>query len=192
MARFNHLLRSAVQSDTLLDPLVQSDIFNAADVFAKDAAEFHEEIFSSLEEAESELVDIHRTLEDAHAPVFIELLYHLSSVLPSRSILASWFDLALKPALRDSNLSFTINDYAQDIVVEALIREGQDDDIVSNFRRRLLEYYLLDTVNAETARDIFEWTELSPVEKDERSRWKQNLEQILLKYGRQQPDVRLF
>ncbi|TRM61869.1 hypothetical protein BD626DRAFT_500788 [Schizophyllum amplum] len=122
-----------------------------------------------------------------HIQVFLAVLSHLESVLSADSIISSWFDLILRPALREAKLSTASVDQAKELVLAAL-RKADDAsyDKVCSFRRRLLDLYLGATFN-EAGDDVLEWAELDEREKDRCAVWKSNLEDVLLKHGTQCP-----
>lgn len=146
-----------------------------------------------LPELEQELQDIHVDIVDHSSlfqtEVFLALLYHLIPVLPSISIITSWFDLVLRPALREPRLPYTAVNHAKELILSALRKD--DDDKVGEFRRRLMDFYLLDAHNEGSGQDILEWAELDERQREKRACWKLNLEEILLTFGAERPQVRL-
>jgi hypothetical protein len=131
-----------------------------------------------------------------HGETFLTILRHLAPVIPSTSII-SWFDLVLRPALREPRLATTPLNYAKDLIIQALKRyQDVYSDIIENytervagFRKRLFEFYLLDAFNEGSEDDVMEWTSLDEEERGRRSRWKENLEDILVRYGQDNPEV---
>jgi hypothetical protein len=122
---------------------------------------------------------------------FLAILYHLGPVLPPTSIV-SWFDLVLRPALREPKLATHAVNHAKELIISALQKTHEAHaDKVGDFRRRLLEYYLLDAYNEGSGDDVLEWAELNEEERQKRTQWKGNLESILLRFGNERPEVRL-
>jgi hypothetical protein len=124
--------------------------------------------------------------------IFLAILYHLDPVLPSTFVI-SWFDLLLRPALREPKLPTTAVTHAKELIVGALQKTQSDyPERVGDFRRRLLELYLLDAFNESSGDDVIEWAEIGEEEREKRTRWKTNLEDILVKYGNERPEVRIL
>ncbi|KAJ7694239.1 hypothetical protein B0H17DRAFT_981160 [Mycena rosella] len=138
-----------------------------------------------LHQAHDDLVD-HSSLH--HTQVFLAVLSHLRPILPSVSVISYWFDLVLRPALREPKLPVPAVNHAKELVVSALRKD--DDryaDKVAEFRRRLLDLYILDAFNEGSGDDVLEWAALDALQRDQKSRWKSNLEDILLKSGQERP-----
>lgn len=143
---------------------------------------------------EQELETINREVIDHSSvyqtEIFLAVLYHLCPVLPSISIISSWFDLVLRPALREPKLPSAAVNQAKECIISAL---QKNNDVyaekVNDFRRRLLDLYLLDAYNEGSGDDVLEWAELDQDQRDKRTLWKQNLEDILLAYGKERPEV---
>jgi hypothetical protein len=53
-----------------------------------------------------------------------------------------------------------------------------------------LDLYLLDASNEASAEDVLEGADLPREERDQRKIWKENLEDILVAFGVDQPEVR--
>jgi len=124
--------------------------------------------------------------------IFLAILYHLDPVLPSTSVI-SWFDLLLRPALREPKLPTTAVTHAKELIIGALQKtQSGYPERVGDFRRRLLELYLLDAFNESSGDDVIEWAEIGEEEREKRTRWKVNLEGILVKYGNERPEVRIL
>ncbi|EDR10962.1 uncharacterized protein LACBIDRAFT_293458 [Laccaria bicolor S238N-H82] len=120
--------------------------------------------------------------------IFLAILYHLDPVLPSISVI-SWFDLLLRPALREPKLPTIAVTHAKELIIGALQKtQSGYSEMVGDFRRRLLELYLLDAFNESSGDDAVEWAEIGEEEREKRTRWKVNLEDILVKYGSEQPE----
>lgn len=130
---------------------------------------------------------------------FLTILHHLAPVMSPTSII-SWFEVVFRPALREPRLATTPLNYAKELIVQALkINQGVYSDATPNltervtgFRRRLYELYLLDAFNEGSKDDVLEWTSLEEEERQKLSCWKENLEDILIRYGSENPEVNLF
>jgi hypothetical protein len=143
-----------------------------------------------LQTIHGEVAD-YASLQQQQTEIFLAILYHLGPVLPPTSIV-SWFDLALRPALREPKLATQAVNYAKELIVSALQNPHEAHaEKARDFRNRLLEYYLLDAYNEGSGDDVLEWAELNEEERQKRTQWKGNLESILLKFGSERPEVRL-
>ena len=67
-------------------------------------------------------------------------------------------------------------------------------DKVGDFWRQLIELYLFDAFNDGSCDDHLEWAELNAEERQKRTFWKYNLEDILVKFGNlnERPEVRII
>lgn len=158
---------------------------------------------TTSEEPEVQVFQFEQVLQTIHDEVadyaslqqketFLAILYHLGPVLPPTSII-SWFDLVLRPALREPKLATQAVNHAKELIISALQETHEaHTEKVGDFRRRLLEYYLLDAYNEGSGDDVLEWAELNEEERQKRTQWKSNLESILLRLGNERPEVRLY
>ncbi|KIM62085.1 hypothetical protein SCLCIDRAFT_120575 [Scleroderma citrinum Foug A] len=143
-----------------------------------------------LLQLQDELLTIHNDVDHtllANTEIFIDILYHLNPILSSTSIITTWFDLVLRPALRESKLPTVSVNHAKELII--LAAKNVDErypDKASEFQRRLLELYLLDA-SMDNSDDLLEWAVLDQKDKDKRSLWKSNLEDVLVKFGLQCP-----
>jgi hypothetical protein len=170
-----------------------TDLLNLTDDFVLDCSSSPEpeilvfQLEEALHELHGDVVD-HASLH--HTQVFLAVLHHLCPILPSVSIISSWFDLVLRPALREPKLPVPAVNHAKELIVSALCKE--DDrylEKIAEFRCRLLDLYLLDAFNEGSGDDVLEWAELDDLQREKKTRWKSNLEDILLKYGQERPSV---
>lgn len=173
--------------------LSSQDVYTLLDNFVSDcnASEKPEGSISNLE---NELQVIRDTLdlsECAQTEDLLCVLRRLEPVLSSTSLISTWFDLALRTALREPRLSQKALTQAKHLVIIAL--EKPDDihpEIQGEFRRRILDLYLLDASNEADPEDVLEWADLPGEQRDQRRIWKENLEDILIVFGMDQPEVR--
>ena len=174
------------------DALPLNDLLILVDEFVIDCASSDEpevQIFS----LEEELQSVHHEVVDyaslRQTEIFLAVLYHLGPVLPSTSVI-SWFDLVLRPALREPKLPTQAVTHAKELIISALQKahEGYAEK-VGDFRRRLLELYLLDAFNEGSGDDVLEWAELDQEDRQKRTQWKHNLEDILVRFGNERPEV---
>ncbi|KAG6919937.1 hypothetical protein DXG01_013286 [Tephrocybe rancida] len=144
---------------------------------------FHLE--EDLQQIHHEVVD-HSSLYQTE--VFLAVLYHLEPILPATSVI-SWFDILLRPALREPKLLTSSVKHAKELIVGALQKTDEAYiEKVQEFRRRLMDLYLLDAFNEGSGDDVLEWARLDEEQRDKRSHWKRNLEDILLKFGTKRPE----
>ncbi|RDB24092.1 Tuberous sclerosis 1 [Hypsizygus marmoreus] len=137
-----------------------------------------------LQKVHDEVVD-HSSLYQTE--VFLAVLYHLGPILPPTSVI-SWFDIVLRPALREPKLPTLVVNHAKELIISALQKvEEAYLEKVGEFRRRLLDLYLLDAFNEGSGSDVLEWAELDEEQREKRAHWKWNLEDILLKFGTERP-----
>lgn len=173
--------------------LSSQDIYTLLDNFVSDCNASEKPEFSICN-LENELQVIRDTLdlsECAQTEDLLCILRHLEPVLSSTSLISTWFDLALRPALREPRLSQKALTQAKDLVIVAL--EKPDDrhpEIQGEFRRRILDLYLLDASNEADPEDVLEWADLPCEQRNQRRVWKENLEDILVVFGMDQPEVR--
>ena len=169
------------------------EVYTLLDNFLADCntSEEPEVLISNLE---NELQVIRGTLdlsESAQTEALLSVLHHLEPVLSSTSLISTWFDLVLRPALRVPRLSHKAITQARDLVVVALEKpDNKHPEIQGDFRRRMLDLYLLDASNEASAEDVLEWADLPREQRDQRKIWKENLEDILVGFGMNQPEVR--
>lgn len=145
---------------------------------------------------EEDLHSIHHEVIDyaclRQTEIFLAVLYHLGPLLPPTSVI-SWFELVLRPALREPKLPTQAVRHAKELIISALQKTNDAyAEKVGYFRRRLLELYLLDAFNDGSGDDVLEWAELNAEERQKRTHWKHNLEDTLVKFGNERPEVRIF
>lgn len=198
-------LRLALESPA--DPATAGELPGKVQAFILACSESSESR-SLLNDLEDELQviydDILRHALLPQTELFLAVLYKLQPVLPSRSIISTWFDLVLRPALREPKLPLPAVNYAKELITHALdpgsnfsdAEEGSEEaekqkERVGDFRRRLMDFYLLDAFNESSGDDVLEWAELSQEHRDKVACWKSNLEDVLVRLGLQRPQVRL-
>jgi hypothetical protein len=145
-----------------------------------------------LENLDDDLQAIHHDLVDhrsfGRTEIFLVVLHHLRPILSSTSIITTWFDLILRPALREPRLPIAAVGHAKELIICAM--EGsQDLDKVCEFRRRLLDLYLLDAFNEVSGDGVLEWADLDQEQRDRRTHWKLNLDDVLVQFGLERPAV---
>ncbi|KAI0748197.1 hypothetical protein C8Q80DRAFT_1219448 [Daedaleopsis nitida] len=191
-------LRLALESPS--DALPAKDLNERVETFAKERPDA-----TLLQQLEDELQAIYDDVLGhfiiSQAEIFLAFIYHLRTVLPSCSIISTWFDLVLRPTLREPKLSPPAVEHAKGLILTALdpdrnlidVEDGSVDiekrkERVGDFRRRLMDFYLLDAFNESSGDDVLEWADLSPEEREKKGCWKANLEDILVRVGLERPN----
>ena len=161
-----------------------------------------------LQQLEEELLKVHHHVVDhtllSQTEVFLSVLYHLLPLLPSSSLISTWFDLVHRPALREPKLPTQAVEHAKQLIIAALnpgpmvsdaasVSSEKDKrwEKVGDFRRRLMDLYLLDAYNDSSGDDVLEWATLDDIQREKMAYWKANLEDVLVKAGLQRPRVSL-
>ncbi|EPQ58187.1 hypothetical protein GLOTRDRAFT_72328 [Gloeophyllum trabeum ATCC 11539] len=142
---------------------------------------------------DDELLTIHKDLVDhtspRHVDSFLTVLQELSPILSPCSLISTWFDIILRPALRDPKLPDGTVNRAKELILSALQRRTDDYyEKIKDFRRRLMDLYLLDVHNEISGEDVLEWAALDQEQRGKRTCWKRNLEDTLAKYSLGQPE----
>lgn len=190
MTALSNQLRLALEDPA--DKFSREQVLNSVDEFvvgcvSSEAPEV--QLFRVEEELQvvyNDAVD-HTSL--GHTEVFLGVLHHLRPLLSSTSIISTWFDLVLRPALREPRLSTTSVTHAKELIIFAAENEDRRyPEKVHEFRRRLMDH-LLDAYNEGSGDDILEWAKLDQKQRDKRHLWKNNLEDVLVKFGLKCPVV---
>ena len=144
-------------------------------------------LLTSLEDLYHQVLD-HAVFHQVE--VFLTVLYHLRIVIPVGLIVSTWFDLVLRPALREPKLSTATVSFAKKLVLVGLVTfDEENTSKTKDFRRRLLDLYLLDAHSESSGEDALEWAELDKVSREKKECWKSNLEDILITFGMKCPQV---
>ncbi|KAH7924575.1 hypothetical protein BV22DRAFT_1090648 [Leucogyrophana mollusca] len=190
VAALSHQLRQSLEESSNAASLEQG--LSAVDAFVIECSSCDEsEVL--LFQLEEELQTIHNEVVDhtslSHTALFLAVLYRLRPLLSSTSVISTWFDLALRPALREPKLPTTAVNHAKELVIFATERvDERYPEKVGEFRRRLLDLYLLDAYNEGSGDDVLEWAEMDQGQREKRSLWKCNLQDVLVKLGLQRPN----
>lgn len=158
-----------------------------------------------IAQLEDDLQQIHHDIIDhavfSQTEIFLLVLFHLRPLLPPSSLISTWFELVLRPALREPKLSTSAVNHAKELILSALdpipsavdtSEEHEWDrkrEKVGNFRRRLMDLYLLDAYNESSGDDVLELAELDDVQREKKACWKSNLEDVLVRVGLHRPQV---
>ncbi|KAH9946055.1 uncharacterized protein BXZ73DRAFT_86256 [Epithele typhae] len=164
------------------DAISLADLLERVDSFIIECANAAESR-TLLDQLEDELQVIYDDLLGhsllPHAETFLSFLYHLRPVLPSKSVISIWFDLVIRPALREPKFNFS--DSADPAEAE------KQKERMGEFRRRLVDLYLLDAYNESSGDDVLEWAELEQGQREQKACWKSNLEDVLVGIGLARP-----
>ncbi|TFK54957.1 hypothetical protein OE88DRAFT_1717047 [Heliocybe sulcata] len=142
---------------------------------------------------DDELLTIHKDVLEhtspRHLDIFLTALQDLQPILSPCSVISTWFDIILRPALRDPKLPDATVNRAKELIISALHRRSDDySEKIREFRRRLLDLYLLDAHNEGSGEDVLEWAALDQDQRGKRTCWKENLEDTLARYSLEQPE----
>ena len=132
--------------------------------------------------------------------VFLAVIFHLHPLLQPLSVISCWFELIIRPALREPKLATPAVDHAKELILATLDfsipeenwddeEKGKQREKVGSFRRRLIDFYLLDAYNESSSDDVLEWASLDDLSRERNACWKANLQDILVKSGLQRPKV---
>jgi hypothetical protein len=120
----------------------------------------------------------------AHLDLFVEVLYITREHLTPDSIIRTWWDLALRPALRRAHMPRAIIRHAIEVVMVGL-SEGQ-----TGFRRLLVGLFILGVPSLNSVEEAIESVSMSDEEKAQTARWKESLIEILTEDAERHPKVR--
>jgi hypothetical protein len=164
-----------------------SELVTAIDAFVQQHRDQETTILKQMQnEIESmykELVD-HSSSENVEA--FVSILHALLPVSQPLHIITCWWDLVLRPALRDPRLSAKALQQVKVIALHGLI---PDSSKAPEFRKRIIELFILDVHDEISRRDALEHATMSPNERRIQQLWKHNLGDILEDFYVQRPEV---
>ncbi|KAE9400738.1 hypothetical protein BT96DRAFT_956733 [Gymnopus androsaceus JB14] len=165
------------------DAISLAELLSIADSLVSDPSSVDSE---ELQTIHDDVVD-HSLLY--HAQVLLAVLYHLKAILTPLTIITFWFDIVLRPALREPKLATPSVTHAKELILAALHSDdGRFHEKIREFRTRLFDLYLLDAMNEGSEEDVLEWAELDNAQRDKKACWKSNLEDIMLRFGEIHPN----
>ncbi|KAJ4488052.1 hypothetical protein J3R30DRAFT_3789656, partial [Lentinula aciculospora] len=172
------------------DAVSLAELLSLADDLVFNSSSVDPEVLSA--QLEQELQTIHDEVVDHsllyHAQIVLAVLFHLKAILTPLTIITFWFDISLRPALREPKLVAPAVNYAKELILLALYSDDERyQEKIREFRNRLLDLYLLDALNEGSEEDVLEWAELDSTQREKKSCWKSNLEDILLRFGEIHP-----
>lgn len=153
-----------------------------------------DEAQEQVDELEHELQKVHNDAVDPSNPeqteVFLSILHTLVPKLSATSVISRWWEPCLRPAFREPRLPAKTLRHAKALVIHALQdAKTQYSKLVGDFRKRLVDLYLLNTHDDGSADDVLESAEMTQRERDKQNSWKKNLEDILIKHSTDRPTV---
>lgn len=122
--------------------------------------------------------------------IFVEVLFHSRHIMPCSSLISTWFDLVLRPALREPRLPTPVVGHAKDLIIRALLETDVECEKVRELRKRLVHLYLLDVYNESSGSDLLQLAYLGEREREKLNWWKDTLEDTLVRFGLLRPNVR--
>ena len=145
------------------------------------------------------LVSMHSVdREQQHAPSISATCSDAARVIMPVSPLLSWFaagaipePLDIPPKTSCAKLPRVVTGVTDTRPVHSAPTREKRKEKVREFRRRLMDLYLLDAYNESSGEDVLEWAELDDAQKEAKACWKANLEDVLVRVGLQRPQVGL-
>ncbi|KAJ3779428.1 hypothetical protein FB446DRAFT_782606 [Lentinula raphanica] len=173
------------------DAISLAELLSLADDIVSNFSSVDPEVLSA--QLEQELQTLHDEVVDHsslyHTQILLAVLFHLKAILTPLTIITFWFDLCLRPALREPKLATPAVNHAKELILAALHSDDERyQEKIQNFRTRLFDLYLLDALNEGSEADVLEWAELDNAQREKKSCWKSNLENILLRFGAIRPN----
>lgn len=194
------VLENSPDAPSLSALLEYVDVFVKARADAPDAEALSLQVEEDLQRVCNDVID-HKVTSQLEA--FLSVIFHLHPLLPPLSVISCWFELVIRPALREPKLATPAVNHAKELILATLDfslqeeeeenwedeEKGKHKDRVDSFRRRLMDYYLLDAYNESSSDDVLEWARLDDLTREKKACWKANLQDILVKSGLQRPKV---
>ena len=176
-------------SENATDAPTLIEIASAAEDYVAEysASPDSDKLISSFEQ---ELQAVHRDVLDysslSQLEVFLVVLSHIKPFLTPTSLIY-WWEIVLRPALREPKLGASAVNHAKDLVI-TILRRTEENYIqkIRDFRRQLFDLYLLDAHDEGFGNEVLE---LDVDQRDRRTCWKLNLEDILLQFGNENLEV---
>lgn len=152
------------------------------------------DVSNLLTSLDGELQTVHEGVVDYLSPsqleVFLVVLSHLRPFLSPTSVI-HWWDSVLRPALQEPKVRALAINNAKELVIGTLKKtEERFIEAIRDFRRRLLDLYLFNAHDKGSGDDVPEYAELDLDQRDRRMYLKMNLEDIILRFGNEAPQVR--
>lgn len=168
-------IRVALDSDSPTKNL--TEVINAIDAFVQQQQEID---LAVLDQLQGEVESIYKELVDhslpANVEAFVSILHGFLPVFKPINVITCWWDLVLRAALRDPRLPAKALQQVKAITLHGLI---PDSPKAPEFRKRIIELYLLDVHDEISRRDVLEHATMSANERRIQQLWKHNLGNIL-------------
>lgn len=168
-------IRVALESDSPTKNL--PEVLIAIDAFVQQQQETD---LVALDQLHSEVESVHKDLVDHSVPAtveaFVSILHSFLPVFKPIDVITCWWDLVLRAALRDPRLPVKALQQVKEITLHGLI---PDSSKAPEFRKRIIELYLLDVHDEISRRDVLEHAAMSANERRIQQLWKHNLGNIL-------------
>ena len=133
-----------------------------------------------LDQLQSEVESMYKELVDhslpANVEAFVSILHAFLPVFKPIDVITCWWDLLLRAALRDPRLPAKALQQVKVITLRGLL---PDSPKVPEFRRRIIQLYLLDVHDEISRRDVLEHATMNTNERRIQQLWKRNLGDIL-------------
>ncbi|KAK7693387.1 hypothetical protein QCA50_002955 [Cerrena zonata] len=191
------ILEKSSDAPSLSALLEYVDVFVKSRADAPDATAISFQVEEDLQTICNDVID-HKVTSQLE--VFLTVIFHLHPLLPPLSVISCWFDLVIRPALREPKLATPAVNHAKQLILATLDPDSHSGDNwedeekgryrekVGDFRRRLMDFYLLDAYNESSSDDVLEWASLDDLTREKKACWKANLQDILVKSGLQRPN----
>ncbi|GJJ10033.1 hypothetical protein Clacol_004259 [Clathrus columnatus] len=141
-----------------------------------------------LDQLRDDLQSIYRDLVDHSSSTklerFIAILHSFLPIFRPIYVVTHWWDLVLRAALRNPRLSGKALQQVKDITLHGLILESSK---VTEFRKRMIELFLLDAYDESSGCDALEQATMSAEERRILHFWKQNLGDLLEQLSIERP-----
>lgn len=188
-----HLIRAVrLASENAPEAPALAEISSAAEEYVAECVSSPDvsNLITSLDE---ELQAVHEDVVDYSSPsqleVFLVVLSHIRPFLSPTSVI-HWWDMVLRPALQEPKLRALAINNAKEVVIGTLKKtEGKFIAAIRGFRRRLFDLYLLDAPHDKGSGDLPEYAELNIDQRERQMYLKMNLEDIILQFGNEAPQV---
>lgn len=165
-----------------------SDLVAAIDAFVQQQQDDPDPAIIEQLQAEGEA--IHKEQMDRTSATtveaFVTIMHALLPLITPLYIITCWWDLVLRPALREPRLSARAKQQAKALTLKTLT---SDSPKAPEFRKRIIELFLLDVQDDLSRSDALEHATMSADEKRIQKVWKHNLTDILKEVHVQKPDV---
>lgn len=183
-------IRNALTNDTSEKPLTEA--LNAiSSIIAQHHASQPPLDLAVLDELRDDLESMYQDLVDHSSTTkverFICILHAFLPIFRPIYVVTHWWDLVLRAALRNPRLSAKAVQQAKDVTLHGLVLESSK---VTEFRKRIIQLFLLDAYDENSGCDALEQATMSAEERQIQQFWKQNLGDLLEHLSIKRPEVR--